>query len=99
MTVEIIEREQERVLVGTDKESWINKNWRSAVAWQYIIVCLFDFVIAPVLFAVLAIMTKTPIVPWKPLTTAEAGLYHLAMGAICGVTSWGRSQEKVANIK
>lgn len=99
MTIEVIEREQERILVGTDKESWINKNWRSAVAWQYVIVCLFDFVIAPIFFAVLAIMTKTPIVPWKPITVVESGLYHLAMGAICGVTSWGRSQEKVANIK
>lgn len=32
---------------------------------------------------------------WSPLTLQGAGLFHLAMGAILGVTAWSRGQEKM----
>ena len=30
-------------------EDWINKKWRPMMGWQYMIVCIFDFIIFPTL--------------------------------------------------
>jgi len=80
------------------EDSWIKHYWRPAIAWQYLIVCLFDFIIAPTLTGVLSYYTKTPYMPWEPLTLKESGFYHMAMGAIIGVSAWTRGQEKIRNI-
>ena len=32
---------------------------------------------------------------WVPLTLAENGLFHLAFGAILGVSAWTRGQERI----
>lgn len=71
--------------------------WRSLMAVQYLVVCLFDFIIAPVLSWMFAYYTDTPPVPWEPLTLKGSGLYHLSMGAIVGVTSWSKTKEKIAD--
>jgi hypothetical protein len=83
---------------NTNKENsnWIDTKWRPAMGWQYLVVCLFDFVIGPVMHVAYATYTKTPLVPWVPLTIQGGGLYHLAMGAVVGVNSWGRTKEKLA---
>jgi len=36
---------------------------------------------------------------WVPLTVQGGGLFHLAFGAILGISSWTRGQEKVAFAK
>lgn len=36
---------------------------------------------------------------WEPLTLAASGLFHLAFGAILGVTAWTRGQEKIERVK
>ncbi len=33
-------------------EHWIQTTWRPAAAWAYLVICLFDFVIAPIMFEV-----------------------------------------------
>jgi hypothetical protein len=35
---------------------------------------------------------------WKPLTLEGSGLFHVAMGAVLGVTAWTRGQEKITEI-
>lgn len=76
-------------------EGWIRSAWRPAMAWQYFVVCLFDFLFAPILSAFYAGYTGTELITWEPLTLSNGGLYHLAMGAIVGVTSWSRGREKI----
>lgn len=78
------------------KETWFTKRWRPAMAWSYMIICLFDFIIAPVLWSVFMATYKGNVTEaWSPLTLQGAGLFHLAMGAILGVTAWSRGQEKM----
>lgn len=74
--------------------NWLTRYWRPAIAWQYFIVCLFDFIIFPSLTFVTAKYTGTYIA-WEPLTLKESGFYHLSMGAIIGVSAWSRGQEKM----
>lgn len=76
-------------------ETWIQYYWRPAMAWQYFVVCLFDFFAAPILTALFHKWSGTPYEPWIPLTLTNGGLYHLAMGTIIGVSTWGRSREKI----
>ena len=78
------------------KEDWMNSKWRPACGWMYILVCLFDFMIAPVLWSITqAVFHGGVNVQWQPLTLQGAGLFHVAMGAVLGIAAYGRTQEKL----
>lgn len=86
------------VLVQHDKESsdWINKKWRPAMGWSYMLTCITDFVIFPVLWSLLQTLSKGQVTSqWQPLTLQGAGLYHIAMGAVLGIAAYGRTKEKI----
>lgn len=76
-------------------EHWAKAYWRPSMAWLYMIICLCDFVIFPVTWAIINASTGQPVTQWKPITLEGAGLIHLAFGAILGVTAYGRSKEKL----
>ena len=78
-----------------DEESWIKKYWRPFMAWQYGAVCLFDFIIAPLMTMLYFHVSGGTYVQWEPLTLKESGFYHLSMAAIIGVAAWTRGQEKI----
>ena len=80
-------------------KDWIRTQWRPLMAMVYMITCLTDFVIFPVLWALIQTYIGTgQVLPWDPLTLQGAGLYHIAMGAVLGVTAWSRGQEKISAI-
>ena len=82
---------------GTTKEDWMSKKWRPMMGWVYMSTCSFDFVLAPILWSLLQAMTGGQVTSqWMPLTLQGAGLYHVAMGAVLGLTAFGRTQEKIA---
>lgn len=86
------------VLVANDNADWINKKWRPAMGWLYMITCTFDFVIFPILWSLLQAMSKGTVTSqWQPLTLQGAGLYHIAMGAVLGIAAYGRTKEKLDN--
>ena len=66
------------------------------MGWTYMITCVMDFIVFPVAWNLLQASLGQPITQWSPLTLQGAGLYHMAMGAVVGVTAWQRSQEKMA---
>ena len=77
-------------------EDWMQKKWRPAMGWMYLVVCMMDMVVFPVAWSLLQTVTSTPITQWNPLTLQGAGLFHLAMGAVLGIAAFGRTQEKIA---
>jgi hypothetical protein len=77
-------------------EDWMQKKWRPAMGWMYMVVCMMDMVVFPVAWSLLQTVTNTPITQWNPLTLQGAGLFHLAMGAVLGIAAFGRTQEKIA---
>jgi hypothetical protein len=84
------------VLVANDNTDWINKKWRPAMGWLYMITCTFDFIIFPILWSLLQAMSKGTVTSqWQPLTLQGAGLYHIAMGAVLGIAAYGRTKEKL----
>ena len=67
------------------------------MGWMYMIVCITDFVLFPVLWSMVqAIHGGNVTSQWNPITLAGAGLFHLAMGAVLGIAAFGRTQEKMA---
>ena len=78
------------------KEDWMNSKWRPMMGWMYMVVCSFDFVIAPILWSLLQSISHGSVnTQWQPLTLQGAGLFHIAMGAVLGIAAYGRTQEKL----
>jgi hypothetical protein len=79
------------------KEDWMNSKWRPMMGWMYMGICLFDFLVAPILWSLLQALANHGAVnsQWQPLTLQGAGLFHLAMGAVLGIAAYGRTQEKL----
>jgi hypothetical protein len=74
----------------------MNSKWRPMMGWSYMLTCIADFVIFPVLWSVLQSLSKGQVnIQWQPITLQGAGLYHIAMGAVLGIAAYGRTQEKL----
>jgi hypothetical protein len=71
------------------------------MGWLYLAVCAFDFVIFPILwnFAQATYLKTVVFTQWNPLTLQGAGFFHIAMGAVLGVTAYGRTKEKIEDKK
>lgn len=81
-------------------DDWFFRKWRPAMAWMYVAICIFDFILGPFFYAWFAWYTKdfAKFGEWQPLTLMGGGLFHASMGAILGVTVWGRTQEKLNGV-
>ena len=79
------------------KEDWMNAKWRPMMGWMYMIVCIADFVLFPILWSMVQVVGDGKVESqWMPITLQGAGLFHIAMGAILGIAAYGRTQEKMA---
>lgn len=84
------------------EEDWMTKKWRPMMAIMYMISCLFDFVVFPIMFTIVQFWetqaANDAFRQWAPITLQGGGLFHVAMGAVLGVTAWSRGQEKMAGV-
>lgn len=82
------------------KEDFMTSKWRPMMAVMYMLTCLFDFVLFPVGWTLIQFYETEAINDafrqWDPLTLQGGGLFHVAMGAVLGVTAWSRGQEKMS---
>lgn len=80
--------------------SWLQNKWRPISAMVYLAICVFDFVIFPMLWALFLVLTDSAekSMMWDPLTLKGSGLFHISFGAILGVSAFTRGQEKVAKV-
>lgn len=84
------------------QEDWIQHKWRPMMAVMYMAVCIFDFVLFPIMFTIVQFWETEAVNDafrqWQPITLLGGGLFHVAMGAVLGVTAWSRGQEKIAGV-
>jgi hypothetical protein len=84
------------------EEDWMTKKWRPMMAIMYMIACIFDFVMFPIMFTVVQFWevsaANDAFRQWAPITLQGGGLFHVAMGAVLGVSAWSRGQEKMAGV-
>lgn len=90
-----------QVISGSNiDEKWLNKYWRPYMAFAYIAICLFDFVVGPFCWSIFQIIGKgTVSLQWVPLTLVGGGVFHVAMGAVLGISAFTRGQEKLQRLK
>ena len=84
--------------MASNKEDWMNKKWRPAMGWMYMVICIFDFIIFPIVWAAFKAYIHEKVEPWEPMTLQGAGLFHMAMGAVLGIAAWSRGREKIAGV-
>ena len=82
-----------------EKEDWMNSKWRPMMGWMYMGVCVFDFVLAPIMWTSIQALFHGGInTQWQPLTLQGGGLFHVAMGAVIGISAYGRTKEKLEGV-
>ena len=85
-----------------EKEDWMQRKWRPMMAVLYMVVCIFDFILFPIMFTIVQFWEVEAVNDafrqWQPLTLIGAGLFHMAMGAVLGISAWSRGQEKIAGV-
>lgn len=85
--------------INNSQENWVQNTWRPAMGWMYFAVCIFDFIIFPIFWSVLQSLQDGNISSqWSPLTILGGGLFHIAMGAVLGISVWTRSREKIDGV-
>lgn len=84
-------------------EDWVQKKWRPAMGWTYMAICIFDFMVAPIFHGMLQVLILDKniniVQQWQPLTLQSGAFFHIAMGAVLGISAYGRTKEKTENIK
>ena len=90
-----------KIIPGEEnKEDWMTKKWRPMMAMMYMLCCLADFAIFPIMFTIVQFWetqaANDAFRQWVPITLQGGGLFHVAMGAVLGVSAFGRTQEKIA---
>jgi len=96
-----VDKEMADQQIKKEDEHWMKAYWRPAMGWLYMVICLCDFIVFPIIAMFMPVFLKglgVPLqyVPWQSLTLSNGGLIHLAFGAILGITSYTRGQEKLA---
>ena len=85
------------------QSDWMTTKWRPMMAVMYCAVCVFDFIAAPILFTAVQFWeteaANDAFRQWQPITLQATGFFHIAMGAVLGISAYGRTQEKVAGIE
>ena len=81
------------------EDDWMTRKWRPMMAIMYMICCLCDFALFPILFTIVQFWeteaANDAFRQWVPITLQGGGLFHVAMGAVLGVSAYGRTQEKL----
>jgi hypothetical protein len=81
------------------KEDWMNTKWRPMMGWTYMLTCISDFVLFPILWSFVQSIGNGQVnMQWQPLTLQGAGLFHISMGAILGIAVYGRTKEKLGGV-
>jgi hypothetical protein len=84
------------------KEDFMTSKWRPMMAIMYMCVCVCDFILFPIGFTTVQFWETQAVNDafrqWQPMTLQGGGLFHMAMGAVLGITAWSRGQEKMAGV-
>src|SRR5210317_1219804 len=93
-----LDKNHDGIVSEKEAEAWMKSVWRPAMAWMYMIVCIFDFILFPIMWAVMQRTDETEkLVQWIPITMSGAGFFHITMGVIVGISTWKRTEEKLAD--
>jgi hypothetical protein len=91
--------EKKELSVDYTEDDWIRIYWRPLMAYTYMAIIIFDFIIGPVIWSTFQLFGGIVSTQWTPLTLISGGIFHAAMGAVLGISAFTRGQEKVEDIR
>lgn len=81
---------------------FMNDRWRPMMGVMYMTVCIFDFIVFPIGFTTVQFWeveaANDAFRQWNPLTLSGGGLFHLAMGAVLGISAFSQGKENIAGV-
>ena len=78
----------------------LRKYWRPLFSLVYMIIILFDFIIAPIFWGLIqGYYNLVVVTQWNSLTLNDSGIFHISAGAIMGITAYSRGVEKLEELK
>ena len=78
----------------------LDGGWRTWLAYAYVAICLYDFMIGPIIFNFLQYYNPgQDVTAYTAITLQGGGLFHLSMGAVLGISAHGKTQEQIATNK
>ena len=87
--------------VSAQEKDWMQNKWRPAMGWMYMMVCVFDFIVFPVLWAIVQFWETSAandaFRQWQPLTLQGAGLFHMAMSLDTNSNMSGMSMDSFSS--
>jgi hypothetical protein len=87
--------------MATTNNDFMETKWRSMMGVMYMVVCIFDFMVAPIGWTFVQFWEEESMNDafrqWDPITLYGAGFFHIAMGAILGISAYGKTQENLAD--
>ncbi len=82
------------------KDHWLQYTWRPIASYVYLCICIFDFIIFPILWSLLQFYGQGQVTTaWIPITMSNSGFIHLSFGTILGISAWTRGYEKINQSK
>ena len=88
---ELIENTTEQSI---EKGTFMDKIWKPAFAVTYMLICLFDFIIGPVIYNVLQFLNPGQHLDmWQAVTLQGGGLFHMSAGAILGIAAFNKDKK------
>ena len=89
---ELIETTTEKSI---EKGTFMDKIWKPAFAVTYMLICLFDFIIGPVIYNVLQFLNPGQHLDmWQAVTLQGGGLFHMSAGAILGIAAFNKDKKE-----
>jgi hypothetical protein len=82
-----------------EQEDWIRTHWRPMMAFVYMAIILFDFIVGPIFWSIMQLYGGSMSIQWSPLTLIAGGIFHAAMGAVLGISAFTRGKEKIETLK
>lgn len=87
---EVIEDQVEK---SVQSGTFMDKIWKPAFAVTYMLICLFDFIVGPVVYNVLQFLNPGQHLDmWQAVTLQGGGLFHLSAGAILGIAAINKNK-------
>ena len=88
---EVIEDQVEKSVVSGN---FMDKIWKPLFAICYMLICLFDFIIGPVVYNVLQFLNPGQHLDmWQAVTLQGGGLFHMSAGAILGIAAFNKDKK------
>ena len=80
------------------EEKYSMMKWKYMMGWMYLAVCIFDFIVAPIGWSIIQFWEVEAVNDafrqWAPITLQGAGFFHMAMGAVLGISAFKGNDDK-----